>query len=242
MVFSCQHRSGLDLQAYRKALRINNDAYASVSSSYAEVTQQHAEKERENIRLVLDLLGDRRGAVADFGCGFGRDAEFWEQNGMKYYGCDASIEMLQEATRRNIPGSFFQMDMIHAKLAKESVLVTWFSSALQHVPSAYLPYILETAFVGLKQGGFIYANYRSPKDGVCKEGEVESGEYQDKQGNPACIQRFIAHYSQQEMQKALQNAGFEVLDARSYEEIYGRYDEEKGEYLRTKEIIFGYKA
>ena len=246
MVFINQGQGGILLpssvvETHQRNVQVNNLAYATVADSYAAVTQLLAPKERENIKLALELLGTQRGAVADFGCGFGRDSESWLSEGMDYHGLDCCPEMLAVARKRAVRGHFSLGDMLQTSLDPESVLIAWFSSSLQEVHSGCIGYILGNAVRGLKSGGILYANYRPPKDGFPKEGIVESGEYSNAAGERVRISRAISHYTRDEMVKYFRSSGLEVLDAQDYDEIYHQIDPEKAAYLPKREIIFGRK-
>ena len=68
---------------------------------------------------------------------------------------------------------------------------------------------------------------------------VTSSEYQRDDGQKH-VERFVSHYSIEQMKKLLEKAGFEIVTANMYKEDYG-YNKEKAAYLPEKLVIFARK-
>lgn len=216
--------------------------YNEIANSYCEVTSIHAEKEHRRIRNAIELVGSKRGIVIDLGIAGARDAEVWLKEGFTLQGLDLSDEMLRIARAAHPLAGFYEGDMVHTKIKPESALIIWASSSIQHIGSKHIMSLLRKIAQGLEPGGIFYANYRSPKQDVPKEGIVASHEYGDKDGNPRTTHRFIAHYSKSEMEAMVSAVGLEVLESEVYREIYAAYDAEKAAYLPSKNIIFARKS
>ena len=215
--------------------------YNVIASSYLDVTAVHAAQEHVHIDMGIKFMQTDLRVVADFGCAFGRDVQFWLDNGFEYYGIDASEEMLALAKRINPTAHFFQGDFIKTPLEAGSCGLVWASSTLQHVPHRFLPTVLANAAQALVPGGVFYANYRPPKDGVPVEGMLTSTEYTRTDGGPNVVERFTAHYGRDEMIQLLTDAGLTVVEGSDYDEIYHTYNADKAAYLPKKEIVFARK-
>ena len=141
---------------------------------------------------------------------------------------DASTEFLRHARAAVPDGTFYQGDFAEVNVPKNSASVAWHSSSLQYVKREALPATLQKAFDTLKPGGIFYAHYRS--------GQGESIQISSEYGTP--IARFIALYEEAEMNKALQDCGFEIMDSRVFDHKYSGL---KGKTVKYKSKVIARK-
>lgn len=131
---------------------ITNQTYDRIAESFAErfwnITLEHA----------LDgfsLLVKARRRVLDLGCGPGRDIGLLRQRGMRVFGLDRSMGMLQEAQRR-VGGALSCADMRRLPLHTESVDGIWMCASLLHIPRAEVPTVIAEARRILRFEGVLY--------------------------------------------------------------------------------------
>ena len=93
--------------------------------------------------------------VLDLGCGPGRDTQHLQARGLRAFGIDLSIGMLQEAKRR-VTWEFVQGDMRKLPLNTDQLDGIWLSAALIHLPRADVPKALEEVRRVLKPGGVLF--------------------------------------------------------------------------------------
>jgi len=235
----------LSIPGYQVAetyLNLNTQEYDAIAPSYREVTAVHAAQEHVHIDMGIRFSKTECRVVADLGCAFGRDVDFWIGRGFEYHGIDSSKAMLELARADHPDGEFIHGDFVTTPLIEGSCGLVWASSSLQHVPRQFLPYVLANAAQALVPGGIFYANYRPPKEGVPMEGFLISTEYKRSDTGDSHVNRFTAHFDRDVMIELLQQAGLEIVEGRDYDEIYGSYNAEKAQYLPKKEIVFARKS
>src|SRR3989304_8878292 len=72
--------------------------------------------------------------VIDLGCGAGRDAAVFVENGFDYTGIDASEEMLKVASKRVPKGKFQKMDFSKTIFPSGTFDGFWASASFLHIP------------------------------------------------------------------------------------------------------------
>ena len=228
------------------------EEYDQVSHSYTAAVSlpDIISKERERIRFGVGLTANRGEApqsVLDVGCAGARDLEAWKDLGITYHGIDHSEGMLGEAREHAsnngiTDATFDRANILDMKIRPSSVSLVWCSSVIQHVPKDKVEGVLREFERALENGGILYLNVRPPKEGVAVEGMVTSHEYERRDGEKH-VERFIAHYSLEEMTKLLENIGFHIESDETYAEVYDQYDDggEKAAYIPEKFVIFARK-
>lgn len=152
------------------------------------------------LTIIASRLGD--GEVLDIGCGSGEDCKFFYDHGVKTVGIDFSEKLIEEAKSRFPNGNFIVMDIekldfedfrFGAVVAKHSLL---------HLPKKNLPTVLKKINNLLKPEGWFLLTL---KEGI-GEKEVESVRHGHK------VRRFFAFYTNFEVKKLLEEAGFELVE------------------------------
>ena len=198
------------------------NTYTRIAPVYAERTAQYGAPEHEQFdRLLTKLRPNHTRRVVDFGCGQGRDVAHYARQGYSTIGVDASEGLIQIAKRLNPEANFIAADFAAADIPPNSAAIVIHNSSLQHVPKSELVRVLKKAYDVLEPGGVFYAHYRS--------GEGESLSISTEYDTP--IARFIALYTEQEMQEALRQAGFIEMRSDTFDHQYSGL---KGETVKYK--------
>lgn len=151
--------------------------------------------------------------VIDLGCGAGRDATVFVNNGFDYIGIDTSKGMLEVAKNRVTDGKFWQMDFSQTDFSDETFDGFWAAASFLHLPKKDLSDALREAGRITKKDdiGFISVKEKTDMD----EGFI----YENKYGG---ITRFFSFYSQDEFKKILEDNNFQVIDMTTHLEDDGR--------------------
>ncbi len=203
--------------------------YDSVAKKYMEKTAPYGKPECDEFDKVAALVGDRSNLrVVDFACGPARDASHFMSRGYNYVGVDASAEFIKHGRSTYPDAEFHHGDFATLELPKASADIVWHSSSLQHVEHRMLGQALQRAYDTLKPGGYFYAHYRS--------GQGESIQISTEYETP--IARFIALYEENEMNQALKDVGFEIVESRTFDHQYPGL---KGTTVKYKTKVFARK-
>jgi ubiquinone/menaquinone biosynthesis C-methylase UbiE len=176
--------------------------YDAIATSYAA---RRAEMPPRLVQLAQRALAivRRSGAdpiaIADLGCGAGRDLAFFEreQPSAVTVGIDASASML-EAARPRVHGRLVEGDLRLLPLDTGSQHLAWACASLLHLPRQQLPAALAEARRVLAPGGVLAV--------TMKAGTSEGFEpnHSETWAEPRCF----ARYEGGELAAALQEAGF----------------------------------
>jgi Icc protein len=203
--------------------------YNSIAEIYDAKTSQYGEAEYRQYNLLRELLKTGHSkVVVDFGCGPGRDVANWQGSDFRYVGVDISEKFLDIARRRSPNETFVCGDFTSVELPPNSAAIAIHNSSLQHVPRSSLDAALRKAFDTLEPGGVFYCHYRS--------GEGESLSISTEYGLP--ISRFIALYTEEEMEASLCRVGFDIINSVTYDH---KYDGLKGKVVQYKTRTYARK-
>jgi ubiquinone/menaquinone biosynthesis C-methylase UbiE len=176
--------------------------YDAIAASYAA---RRAEMPPRLVQLAQRALAivRRSGAdpiaIADLGCGAGRDLAFFEreQPSAVTVGIDASAAML-EAARPHVQGHLVEGDLGLLPLGTGSQHLAWACASLLHLPKRQLPTALAEARRVLAPGGVLAVTMKS--------GSSEG--FEPNKSETWAEPRFFARYESDELAKALKEAGF----------------------------------
>ncbi len=161
-------------------------------------------KRRHGLGVLLERLspGSR---VLNVGCGTGLVAQHILAAGMSVVGVDMSEGMLVVARRECPQGVFIQMDLRELDALDQIFEAVCAVAVLLHRPRAELVASLQTFRAKLRPGGMLYVVVKEKRTDRPEEGVIT----EDHLG--VTIERFFSFYSQEEVESAFQQAGFEVL-------------------------------
>ena len=187
-------RSTKTLEAYHKL----SSYYATTHANPLFVAMFKIFRQRIHGRRVIDL-----------GCGTGRDAILFLQNGFDYLGIDVSSAMLREARKRVKGGNFRRMDLYHLNFPANSFDGFWASASLLHITQRRIRKVLRSIRQLLKPGGVGFISLKAKT--TISEGVI----HQDLCGG---VDRFFAFYTKAEFGALLREAGYRILETRSFHE------------------------
>ncbi len=161
-------------------------------------------------RLIALMMGDE---LLEIGSGPGRDARVFADKGLHVTGMDLSSSLV-EIARKDVPeASFLVGDVLDMPFSDATYHGIWTCATLHHLKKEDLPLALNEMFRVLKPGAPAFI---SVKGG---EGEYFKLDL-EFEGN----ERFFAYYKQDEFEKFLKDAGFELVDiwTESTEDRFGK--------------------
>lgn len=156
----------------------------------------------EEFKVFQNLVHGRK--IIDIGCGAGRDAVFFVNNGFDYTGIDASAGMLDEARKRLPKAKFVLMDFNNLDFPDETFDGFWASASLLHSPKDKVGQVLQNIRKVIKPNGVGFISIKEKK--LADEEIVKDEDY----GN---TERYFAFYEKEEFQKILEESGFAVIRA-----------------------------
>jgi len=178
-------------------------------ATYDNIAKGFFEKRKSDDNFFLEefnlFVKTARGKkVIDLGCGTGRGANLFLENGFDYAGIDASRGMLELAKSRFATANFLQMDFYGLNFPSSTFDCFWAANSLLHVPKSKINQVLDSIGGILKAGGVGFISLK-PK-GDMSEGFIEDDLYGEK------ISRYFAFYGEDEFSKVLEASNFSVLD------------------------------
>lgn len=173
----------------------NLKTYEQIASEYSKANYS-AFWIKEFDRFKSFVVGTK---IIDIGCGAGRDAVVFVENGFEYTGVDASPAMLEIAKKRAPAAEFRRMDFFDLGFPDETFDGFWAVASFLHVPKKELLKLMLEAGRVLKQGGvgFISLKQRT---------EMSEGVIQQKRFG-ATISRYFAFYRRNEFRKYIIESG-----------------------------------
>ena len=175
------------------------DAYNQIASHYSRTHFNPSFWQKEFLTFQSLIKGRR---VIDVGCGAGRDAILFYNNGFDYTGIDASAPMLAEARKRLPQGNFMLKDFYNLDFPTSSFDGFWASASLLHVPKKEVGQVLKELQRILKPQGVGFISLKQKRD--IDETVIK----QEKLGG---IERFFAFYTKEEFENILKSCGSEIL-------------------------------
>jgi len=171
--------------------------------SYDNSTKWHSAKfdgydMGDYLTKFIKLLRGKK--VLDFGCGNGRDSDFFDKKGLNITGIDYSDELIKIAKIRVKNAKILKMDFLKNLEFKDKCFDGVRASAsLLHVPKEVVIRVLKEINRVLKIHGVLFISV--------KEGEGEKI-VQDDYGNE---DRFFSFFKTKELTGILNKSGFKVL-------------------------------
>jgi SAM-dependent methyltransferase len=146
--------------------------------------------------------------LIEFGCGNGRDAFYFAQNGINVIACDISqtaIELLNRKSQNGNP-NFMCVDFTALPTPFETTIGTVYSRFTLHaIRAEQASAALKWAYANLREGGLLLIEVRSVKDKMYGKGQPVSGE-PDAYINTH-YRRFVRR---QQLEEELTSLGFQV--------------------------------
>lgn len=110
------------------------------------------------IRGRFTALQPAHGSVLDAGCGSGRDAKAFAEQGFQVEAFDASPELAELASQHSgLPVKVMRFQELEVSARYDGI---WCCASLLHVPRAELPEVFRRLAKALKAGGVLYASFK----------------------------------------------------------------------------------
>ncbi len=140
--------------------------------------------------------------IVDIGCGSGRDAKIFTENGVSVFGLDFCKNLIDIA-RSNAPlAEFQQLDIEEINFPAAYLDGAWACCSLSHISKATLPFVLLNIHSFLKEQGYFYLTLRKGSG----EGLEKDTRYQGD------FEKFWASFEEKEIESIIQKAKFKVLE------------------------------
>jgi ubiquinone/menaquinone biosynthesis C-methylase UbiE len=174
-------------------MEITVESYNETAEQYAKKVEDLHPKEKAERFLAQVPPG---GLILDIGCGPGRDAKIFAEQGYQTIGIDPAKRML-ELARGTLPGAIFEEGRAERLEFLDGIFDgVWASASLLHLPKRDLPGALAEIRRVIKVGSPVYLSLINGEH----EGLRDSHTY----GN----QKFWSFYGQEEVEKHLKEANF----------------------------------
>lgn len=110
------------------------------------------------IRDRFTTLLPAHGSVLDAGCGSGRDAKAFAEQGFQVEAFDASPELAELASQHSgLPVKVMRFQELEVSARYDGI---WCCASLLHVPLMELPEVFRRLGKALKTGGVLYASFK----------------------------------------------------------------------------------
>ncbi len=185
------------------------ETYNKIASSYS--TGHFAHFWIDEFDFYKSIIIGKK--VVDLGCGTGRDASVFLENGFDYTGIDASEGMLKVASERVSKGKFQKMDFSKTIFQDGEFDGFWAAACFLHIPKSDIAGVLQEAKRITKDGGVGFISVKE-KNGT-DEGMVEENKY-------GGISRYFSFYTQDEFKNLLEQNGFSVVKMSTHSEDDGQ--------------------
>jgi len=144
--------------------------------------------------------------ILDIGCGTGRDAKYFTENGFNVVGIDISEKMISYAKKNAPKAKFYARDMRNMRFKSGSFDGVWCMSSLTLLDENHMIPVLKKINNVLKKGGTLFISMKEG-EGIDVYGEGEK-------------KRYAFLYPKNTVEQKVRNAGFDIV----------KIKREKGEY------------
>ncbi len=184
---------------------ITKNTYDAVAEEYSRRNLDNTTLPKKNMGAFISFLKERNyHSVLDVGCGNGRDAKYFSEQGIEVLGVDSCNSLLDIAKSIAPHANFVAMDMRNLeKILSSSFGGVWGSSSFLHVPKSDAVSTLAGFRRVLMPNGILYL---SVKRGNSEE--LSSAVYNSP--------RFFANYELSDFKKLITENGFNILTDLDY--------------------------
>ncbi|MBS3175324.1 class I SAM-dependent methyltransferase [Candidatus Woesearchaeota archaeon] len=184
-------------EAIKDKLKQTIETYNKIAQIYANYTAQKLLQFQ--LSKFISLLPEK-GKILDAGCGSGRDAEYFQDEGLQVTAIDLAEGMIDEAKKRNV--NAIKMDLLDLKFDKNKFDGLWSMASFHSIPKEFGPKIIKDFHKILKPDGILYI--------AVKEGSGEEIIRKERYQN---LPIFYAFYKKEELEKLLKENDFEIIES-----------------------------
>tara|TARA_Y100000310_G_scaffold167542_1_gene167311 strand:- start:1324 stop:1941 length:618 start_codon:yes stop_codon:yes gene_type:complete len=171
--------------------------YSEIAKDYAEKVKDLSPHEQSKRFLSYLKKGD---LILDIGCGPGRDAKIFTNQGYCVVGIDPAEGMLTLAKKNALNAKFKKMQAENISFEDESFHGIWACASLLHLPKATLPKAISGAYRVLKKHGIFYASFIQGDFEGTKKSKAYPGQ-----------ERFWAFYQPKELEQIITKEKFNLI-------------------------------
>ncbi len=177
----------------------NIQAYDKTVEEYFENTKELEEVEYHQRHVFLSQLPEE-GRILDLGCGPGRDARIFSEEGYQVVGVDLSPKMIKMARAVAPKAKFKVMDFLHLDFEEKSFDAVWFNAGLLCVEKKHAKKILISIHKILKDGGILFVSV--------KQGRGEGFIMDERYG----VEKYYSFFMEDELMTLLDETGFYTIE------------------------------
>lgn len=177
---------------------ITRDSYQETAERFARNVASLAPM--ESIQRFVSMLPPNP-RIIDIGCGSGRDAKVFSENGVSVVGIDFCQSLIDIAKKTAPLAQFQMMDIETDDFPEASFDGAWASCSLLHIPKKSFSPVLCKIHSCLKENGYFYL--------TLKKG---TGEFVERDLRYGDFEKFWALYEENELKELLQSAKFKIID------------------------------
>ncbi len=187
----------MDNENIREKIKQTINTYNQIAKLYSEYTLNKLLQFQ--LTKFISLLPEN-GKVLDVGCGSGRDAAYFQEEGLNTIAIELADGMIEEAKKQNI--NAIKMDLLDLKFLNNEFAGIWCMATLSNIPKSETKKIIKDFHKILKPDGVIYI--------AVKEGNTEEILTKEKYNN---LPIFYAFYQKEELEKLLKENDFEIIES-----------------------------
>lgn len=173
---------------YQQVINTLRAAYSHKSAAQRDTTEKEDWKIVERQQFLALLQQEGKTTLLEIGAGTGKDALFFQENGLRVVCTDLSPAMVALCRAKGLEA--YEMDFLNLDFAPASFDAIYALNCLLHVPGAALPAVLEKIRSLLRPAGLFFLGVYG---GFEKEG-INENDYHDPP-------RFFSHHTDEFMQE-----------------------------------------
>jgi len=175
------------------------ESYDKAAAFFGSVHPDRGFYKKEIGRFLTMCEGKK---IIDIGCGEGRDAILFVDNGVDCTGIDASAAMIRQARKNAVGAKFIQMDFYDLKFPPRTFDGFWAAASILHAPKRRVRKLLLNIGRIIKDGGVGFISLR---------GEKSAGEGMVKEQKYGGIDRYFSYYGKKEFEYILKESKFKII-------------------------------
>jgi len=182
----------------------DKDVVAKTIQAYEETAENYY-KTHFDINEIKDIadffIQNLKGKeILDIGCGPGRDAKYFSENGLDVTGIDLTSKFVKMASK-NVPNAkFIQMDMRKIDFPENTFDGIWACASFYHIPKKDAKNTLLGFRKVLRPAGLMFISIKAGTEEKFVQKEEDKG-----------WAKFYAFYTEDEFKNLIESCGFKII-------------------------------